>query len=115
MKFIMSSRMNKHISSELIERVYNTRDVMRKIRRLKIADIEYFLNHGKCMCSDAVDFISSRDDMTGIDLVMLDHLIDSIEAVCHEISSEEIPEELRDELKASLRGIREVFSMDHRW
>jgi hypothetical protein len=121
MKFTISSEMGKHASTELIDALYKTKHLVTSIRSMKIPDIECQLKHAFWMCADAGSFVLNRgvlsgDGMTGMDLVMLDHLINSIEDTCYEINKcQEIPEELRDELKASLRGIREVFSMDHRW
>lgn len=121
MIFTKAMRMNKNIMTDLMYHIYKTKAIIQDIsrisrRKLKITEIEYDLKHAKQMCTDSAEFILSKDSISGIELVMLDHVLNSIQDTCYDICEcQEIPTELRNELKASLRMIREVFSMDQRW
>lgn len=122
MKYTIASHMNKSERDRLVGAITKTDNVLYDIKYARRDIIIYdnktaSIQHASSICGDMMRFLSFTDDnISGNLLLIIDHVISSLESFCYEISNtfDEIPEELRDELKASMVGIREVFSMDHR-
>lgn len=113
MRYTIAMTMTRDIIENLVDKIHKTKYIVWDIYKLNISDITYEVDHADRMCADSANFLLGKNSLTGMDMVVLDHVLDAIRDTCHEISKcEKIPEELRVELKASLRMIREVFSMD---
>lgn len=111
MRYTTAMTMNRDNIMDLVDKIHKTKFIVWDINKLGYNDISYELNHVDRMCADSANFLLGKNSLTGMDMIVLDHVLDSIQNSCYEISKK-IPEELRDELKASLLMIREVFSMD---